>query len=349
MNYNYASFCVYLVCLFTACTDFNLNAPYKDVPVVYGILNYQDSIHYVKIYKGFQPKENGSAFIDAQNPDSIYYYNNITVVLEEYDVNDKRTSRPNIPLYITHDFERDSGIFYYKDERILYYTTENINKEMIYKIKITNKLNGNIIEGKTPIVGDFRISNISSDLNMLRSTSINFISAPNAAKTGYEIHVNFIYFEVEISTNKVIYTGKIEKNICPNISETFKTNNYGELYKEFVPTLYDDLAVQLKPNSNIVRYIGWEGSNGSCIEVEAWAAEESMVNFLLSNKPTNSFVQVNNIYTNLTASEGKVFGFLSSKVKTKRTFNITHASEDSLYFGSKTNHLGFRPWIEYNP
>jgi hypothetical protein len=41
--------------------------------VVYGILNYQDSVHYVKIYKGFQTNKNSGVYIDAQNPDSIYY------------------------------------------------------------------------------------------------------------------------------------------------------------------------------------------------------------------------------------------------------------------------------------
>ena len=139
MKYNFLLFGICIGCLLNSCKpEFPLNAPYKDVPVVYGILDYQDSIHYVKIYKGFQPK-NGAAFIDAQNPDSIYYYNNIIAVLEEFDENDKRTSRPDIPLYITNDFPRDSGIFYYKDEKIIYYSKEILNKDMIYNIKITNK------------------------------------------------------------------------------------------------------------------------------------------------------------------------------------------------------------------
>jgi len=338
---------VYLLC---ACEpNFNLNAPYKDVPVVYGVLNYQDSIHYVKIYKGYQTNKNGNAFIDAQNPDSIYYYNDIKVVLQEYN-GENRTSRPEILLKITYDFPRDSGIFYYGNERIVYYTTESLNKDRIYKIQITNLINGNVVEGKTPIVGDFGIITVSPTINMLgKSASIPFGKAANAAD--YELHVNFLYFEVDIKTNQVIKIDKIKKNICPKVGGNFKqsTSNEYQLYKEFTPTFYDDIAAQLKPNEGIVRYSGTPTSR-ACIEIEGWAAEESIVNFLISNRPVSGFVQVKNDYTNLTASDGVAFGFFSSRYKCRNTvFNITKNSEDTLYYGPKTHHLGFRPWIEYKP
>jgi len=344
--------CLFFVCivlLLSACKpNFSLNAPYIDVPVVYGILNYQDSIQYVKIYKGFQPDENGTAFMDAQNPDSIYYHNDIIVVLQEYD-GDEKTQRPDIPLYITHDFPRDSGIFYYKDERIIYYTAESLDKSKTYNIKITNKFNGNITQGRTKIVGDFAIKNISTSLSMVSAkSSIDFSPAENAS--GYEIFVNFLYFEVDIKTNEVVKIGKVVKNISQRIDEELVINDYGELKKTFSTTYYDDISAQLKPNSNVVRYIGTPGSNGTCIEVVAWAAGESMVNFLISSKPTSNFIQINNIYTNLTSSEGKAFGFISSRIKCpNRYFATDTKSQDSLCFGSKTHHLSFRPWVEYKP
>ncbi|MBE0652408.1 MAG: hypothetical protein IH594_01340, partial [Bacteroidales bacterium] len=34
-------------------TDFDLNAPYKDIMVVYGLLNQNDSTHYLKINRAF--------------------------------------------------------------------------------------------------------------------------------------------------------------------------------------------------------------------------------------------------------------------------------------------------------
>ena len=43
-----------LLSFITACeTDFDVNAPYQDITIVYGILDIDDSISYVKINKAF--------------------------------------------------------------------------------------------------------------------------------------------------------------------------------------------------------------------------------------------------------------------------------------------------------
>jgi hypothetical protein len=353
----------YLICcicfFFTACTpEFNLNAPYKDVTVVYGILNHQDSIHYVKIYKGFQTREKGSVFINAQNPDSIYYnVDEIEVVLQEFE-NEKRTSRPEILLKATSDFSRDSGIFYYGDERILYFTAEPILQEKIYKIVITNKRTGQIVEGKTTIVEDFKISMFSQSISMITTPfaefMLTFIPANQAAD--YEFHLNFLYFEVNKETNKVVKTEKLERIISSRIGEILRIDNLGNLEKKLPKIFLDLIATKIKKDDSVIRYMGSPkpGDNGKCIEIEVWAAGESMAKFLLSNAPTSSFAQISDIYTNMSAhnsdkSEGLAFGVFSSRAKTTSFFTTDISSQDSLVSGSKTGHLGFRPWVEYKP
>ena len=358
MKPTYLLFGICMVYLFSACKpDFDLNALYKDVTVVYGVLNHQDSIHYVKIYKGYQSHKQGAVFIDAQNPDSIYYYDKINVVLQEFEYDgSKRTSRKDIPLEITHDFPRDSGFFYYDKEKIIYFTKDSLYKDYSYKIVITHKQTGKVTEGITLILGKgisiyygFEITAPSRTIPLLGNEHVvNFFPAKDAVD--YEFHVNFIYFEVDKKTNEVVKIGKIVKNICPRVGEKWKLNEKGYLSKSFSKTFYDDIASSVKPNPNVVRYMGTPGSNGSCIEIEGWAAGESLVKYLLSNQPTSSFVQVNTIYTNLRTSEGLAFGFFSSRVKCRpESFSTNPESEDSLVKGSKTRHLGFRPWIEYKP
>ena len=352
MKYTYIIFCVCLAYLFTACEPkFDLNAPYKDVTVVYGILNHQDSIHYIKIYKGFQSDKESGVYIDARNPDSIYYKpNELDVRLEEWRDN-KRTSRPDIPLMITRNFPRDPGLFYFEDERILYFTKEPILKGMEYKIVIKNKITGKIVKGFTPIVEDFSLIRPAQDYLMVGGKSfIRFQRAKYAVD--YEVHVNFIYFEVDKNTKEVLKTDTIFKNASLRIGEFMgSVNDFFD--KEIINTFYDDIAKSVKPNDNVVRYIGLpvDGNNGKCIEVEIWAAGESLMHYLLSNQPTASFVQVNTVYSNLEveASNELAFGFLSSRVKTSRIFATNAASQDSLVRGSKTGHLGFRPRMEYKP
>jgi len=355
MKHNYLLLGICLLVLFTACEPFKLNAPYKDVTVVYGILNYKDSIHYVKIYKGFQPEGEDAVYVDARNPDSIYYYDFSTktsfidVVLQEFE-NDKRTPRKDILLDITHDFPRDSGIFYYDKEKIIYYTKEELFKGKEYKIVIKNKLTGKIVEGKTPIVGDFMIKSYQTFSMTANSGSIIFSEADFA--DDYEIHVNFLYFEIDKKTKEIVKEGKIVKNISKNIKDGTIDNNKTYLLKKFPVTFYDDIAAQLKPDANVVRYIGLPGNNGACIEVEGWAAGKSMIEFLRSNQPTFSFIQVNNLYTNMTSipSDGLALGFLSSRYKCPNKYlAINLASQDTLIYGPKTSHLGFRPWTEYKP
>jgi len=328
-----------------------LNAPYKDVTVVYGILNHQDSIHYIKIYKGFQSHGQNSVYLDAKNPDSIYYNpDHINVVLQEYR-DGKRTPRPNIKLDTTSYFPRDPGIFYYGDERIIYHTTEPIYKDMIYKIVIINLRTGKVTEGQTSIVEDFKIE--TNTIDMLRSSAaVAFTKAEYAFD--YEIHVSFLYFEVDKKTHEVVKTGRVVKNITPTVGVGFQSDNVGNLRKVFPMTFYDDIAAQLKPNPDVMRFTGIPDRDNPTqarlvFEVEGWAAGESMIKFMLSNQPSSSFTQVNILYTNMKASgDGLAFGFLSSKVRSPiKHFDITGGSEKELVEGTKTGHLGFRPWIEW--
>ncbi|MDR0205975.1 MAG: hypothetical protein LBI45_01780 [Bacteroidales bacterium] len=349
MKINYLFLCGCFAYLFTACTpDVPLLAPYKDVTVVYGMLNQQSDTNFVKIYRGFQSNKPGAVFLDAQNPDSIYYYDDIEVFLLEYK-DTARTSRLPIEFAITHNFSRDSGLFYYDKERIIYFTTEKLDKEMVYKIQIKNKKTGNITEGKTELVGEFETTMNIFYFDMLKETAgITYSQAKNGKH--YFFSINFIYFEVSKSTNEVVKIGKITRNISPAIGEEITLSSAQEPIKRFSPSFYDDIAGKLKVDPSVTRYIGSPGTNGACIEVEGWAANDTLVKYLLSNKPTSTFIQINKLYTNLTSTDGLAFGVFASRTRlTPRVFSTSEASQDTLCFGHKTRNLGFRPWTEYKP
>ena len=359
MRITYLIFGIFLGCLFTACKpDFELNASYQDVTVVYGILNHQDSVQYVKIYKGFQSHQQGGVYIDAQNPDSIHYnVNDIEVVLEEYN---KGKFIKQMIMTPTNEVVKEDGIFYSGDSRILYKTDEKIKKECSYKIVITNKKTGKVTEGNTPIVGDFSIKSSSQSINMNRNGILSFTKSPSASDSCYEFHISFLYFEVDKETHKVTQ-GKITK-IISQAGEGYDEDKHdSELFiKPYSATFYDDIATALKPNPKVVRYLGKPtlslAEGYVCIEIEGWAAGSSLKNYIISNKPTSSFVQVNTLFTNMRvvpkedgSTEGFAFGFFSSKVKCTPRQYISDHSEDSLVNGSKTRHLGFRYRKEYNP
>ncbi|TAK34000.1 MAG: hypothetical protein EPO28_16670 [Saprospiraceae bacterium] len=94
--------------LFTSCSnDFEVSAPWKDIPVVYGLLNIQDTAHYIRVEKAFlDPSAN--ALDIAQNPDSLYY-DNALVQLEKVNTGEVFTLQKvdgNLEGY-----PRQSGVF----------------------------------------------------------------------------------------------------------------------------------------------------------------------------------------------------------------------------------------------
>ena len=92
-----------------ACSnDFDVSAPWKDIPVVYGLLNINNDVHYVRLEKAFLDPDQ-SALIDAQISDSLYYENAVVQLVRlggqkftmtRVDGNDA-----------TVGFPRDPGIF----------------------------------------------------------------------------------------------------------------------------------------------------------------------------------------------------------------------------------------------
>lgn len=67
--------------LLVSCSnDFEVIAPWKDIPVVYGLLNIGDNAHYIRVEKAFLDAKGNSLEL-AKIPDSLYYQN-ATVQLE---------------------------------------------------------------------------------------------------------------------------------------------------------------------------------------------------------------------------------------------------------------------------
>ena len=50
----YFSLGIFLLSLFSSCSnELELNAPYKNIPVIYGVLSVKDTSHYIRIQKVF--------------------------------------------------------------------------------------------------------------------------------------------------------------------------------------------------------------------------------------------------------------------------------------------------------
>ncbi|HEY9177873.1 MAG TPA: hypothetical protein VIN07_09295 [Flavipsychrobacter sp.] len=75
--------CLLVLGLHSCSEDFTVAAPYRQVTVVGGILDMQDTAHYIRIQKAFMD-EHKSAIQMSKEPDSSFY-NDLVVKMFEYD------------------------------------------------------------------------------------------------------------------------------------------------------------------------------------------------------------------------------------------------------------------------
>ena len=94
-------------------TDFNPNVTSATTPLVYGVINPQDSIYYIRLTKTFVGEGNALDF--AKIPDSLYY-KSARVFLETRDLNGKLFERVQLEEQIIDD--RLPGIFATSPNRI---------------------------------------------------------------------------------------------------------------------------------------------------------------------------------------------------------------------------------------
>ena len=98
---------------------------YKETPIVYGLLNKNDTLHYVRLQKGYLGE--GNALLMAQYADSIYYDTSEVEVTIYSLINGQQTD--TILLKPTFSKEKDEGLF--TDEKHSKFTKAKIIQKIL--------------------------------------------------------------------------------------------------------------------------------------------------------------------------------------------------------------------------
>lgn len=319
-----------VVALFAGCkNDFDVLADYKDITVVYGLLNQNDTAHYIKINKAYLGA--GNAFMMADVADSINYQAaDLTVSLEEYN-NSVLTN--TFPLTRTvNEIAKDTGLFA-NDANVLYKTNATLNPQRKYKLVINNNKTGTTITSETPMIDNLNVVNPQNgqQVNLIGNNfpfTVKFKSAKNAMV--YSLTVRFYYNEINTVTSEVV-----SKSIDWPFTNVKSSNANGgeDILISLAPDgLFQLLGANLSaPGANIERHT-------SRLEFIFYAGGEDLSTYLDVNGPSNTLQQEKPEYTNINGG----LGIFSCRYNTSRT-NITLAPQalDSLINGRFTNELGF--------
>lgn len=284
--------------LFSACeNEVYINADYKETIVVYGLLDPQDSIQYIKVNKAYL-NENIGAIEAAKISDSLY--------LDSTKVMLRRLSNGQlIECKAEEGPTKDSGIFA-NNKNILWVTREKIYPNEEYEITVTNPLTKTKAVSVTKTVGVTKLRSPFIDQTNVFSVgpeyvTISYVAAPNAY--AYDARFHVYYDEIDAAdTNK-----KTTKMATWRVVNNFLVGNNSTPMRQ-VPRLsfLQFLQSNITAAPNLKHRIRWVG-------ISLYAGNQTLVDYISVNEPSIGIVQKQAEYTNITGG----FGLFASRSTTK--------------------------------
>ena len=192
----YLLLCLPFVALFFSCsTDVDLYANYREVPIIYGLLDARADTNFIKITRSFYVEGDANQF--ALNPDSSNYPGKLDVRMIEYCNGD---SIREIVFDTITIHNKEQGVFYAPDQK-LYYTTEKLgmngnNKTYSYRLSVV--LPDRILTSQTKMVGDSHFNVQSLGMNFSKAyfgTRLPFLFRPASNAGIYHVTISFTYLE----------------------------------------------------------------------------------------------------------------------------------------------------------
>ena len=302
--------------IFTSCdTDFDVNAEWEEVTVVYGLLDAGDEMktQQIKISKAFLGKMD--ALQMAQFADSINFDQG------ELAVKVIRVKNNGIRDTITLDEVptlRNVGVF---NDSIIVYTFENnnfLNSNFEYELLIKNNITGNEVSSTTNIISGFNFDMgagfpfgfietwIPGNPSATKFSS-TVVTWGNSTDNGvqYQIELIFNYNENDIAKN-LIYTSSVleETNIFEFEGEKFFNFLKNELVK-------DPLIERKFLSIDLIMTVG----------------SENLKTYRVINEEITGIVQERPQFTNINNGIGL---FSSRFTKTRKGFSIANRTIDYL-------------------
>ncbi len=282
-----------------SCNDkLQVNANWKDITVVYGLLSQNDDTAYLKITKAFLG--NGNALQFAKVPDSSTYPGNLSVKVEAWSGNN---------LINTYTFDtisihnKDSGIFYFPTQMVYFCKTGHLDQNNTYRLIITHTKTGAVDSAYTTLVHSFNVDTPDPYIKQIDYTpgtysDVKFYQAFGGKR--YQLVVRFHYLETTTSGSKmksfdwVVFNDYEVDNpydeTSPEIEQDFSSDLFFSAVKTNVKPLKDDPTVLSRAQRG-VDYI-------------FTVASDALNTYMNATQPSSSIVQERPSFSNITNGIG---------------------------------------------
>ena len=330
-----------LLVVFGACsTDVNLYADYKDVAVIYAMIDPQADTNYVKIIRAFCGSNDNP--IDATEvaliADSSNYPGKLDARIIEMRSLDGVAYEPTGVVFELDTMtlhNKEAGTFYAPDQKI-YYTTGQFNtdkdgKRYKYKL-IAVKPDGDTLSAVTSIVGtqEFRILTTGTSFQLMPTLDMGKISfkADGRAEL-YDVRMQFNYREQHAG----------QEMTWKNVHRSFGTKSIDAYTK--VPEALDCYYLEYSENwlfyalesaigadtvidanhPNVVRYI-----DDFVVSISA-GGQELYYYYVANQAQLNSPISMISTYTNINGG----CGLFSSRTTISKSVRLSASTKRDLF------------------
>ncbi len=311
-------------------TDFEINAPYEKIPIIFGVLDQSADTQFIKINKSFLGTNNTSY---ASINDSMYF-DNVNVRIEEID--DNGTINRVFSLQEkTVPVAAGSGIFFTGQQKV-YYFTETLDETKSYRI--IGDGDGQPFSATTNLISDFTFDNqfrtaFNSPLGIGWYNSgvyTNIDPKWNQSPEGksYDVSIRFNYTEYR------------NGNVVPLFIDWYVgSSNYTSSGQLSLQTNARSFFAYLSNNAQLQDTVGVTKRVIGKVEIRITSVNQILETYIDVNKPNNNISFDKPDYTNIEGGRGVFGSRYTIKLESNKKFN--EKTTEHMHGGIYTSALLF--------
>jgi len=282
-------------------TDFDMYAEYKDITIIYSLVDISDDTTWVKITKAYTGP--GNALLIAQNPDSSNYSYKLDVsligvkngteleplVLDTLTIHDKAIT----DTIINEDGDTTILNPFYSPDQLVYYGVGSLDKDAEYTLLINKK--DEQLSATTKVVDNFHITKPINRIvfSQTYDGSIEWLSAINGKRNEVTLIINYL----ELLPGE---TDTVQKSIYwyLGVTNSRTTDGNEELDKGYSGKMFFSLLEsELDPIPNIERWV-------DDVDMVIACGSQVLSTYIDINSSGGSLLEEVPIYSNVAGGSG---------------------------------------------
>jgi hypothetical protein len=297
--------------------EIDINAPYKEVPFVVGLLDASEDEQFIRIQKAYQNSVSQTTEQGAQYPDSLYFDTLVVTVR-----NIRNGGEPIHEFRKTYEVPKESGFFTTGGHHV--YKSINFKPDIFgeYELTIFNPKSGQTYQARTEIVEPTTMKTgafYGLAPYSLIGRPIITIEKRGTRSAIQDSYLRFYYQEFPLSNQSQIDTLYIDYYLERGVTVDFA---FSQIRPFLVPrSFYDFLLVNIPNKSNVGRrYIGLERRTAT--------GSQFLKDVIELNKDNGGFIDKKRDYSNLSNGAQGIF---SSRAKSSNMIELVRpGSFDSI-------------------